>query len=64
MCFMTIYGYARMSTKDQTLASQDARLREAGCAKVFAGKMSGAKTDRAELAKLLRRLRALFSCES
>jgi DNA invertase Pin-like site-specific DNA recombinase len=53
---MTIYGYARVSTKDQTLASQDAQLREAGCAKVFAEKVSGAKTDRAELAKLLRRL--------
>jgi len=53
---MTIYGYARVSTKDQTLASQDSQLREAGCAKVFAETVSGAKTDRPELAKLLRRL--------
>jgi DNA invertase Pin-like site-specific DNA recombinase len=53
---MTIYGYARVSTKDQTLASQDAQLRAAGCAKVYAEKVSGAKTDRAELAKLIKRL--------
>jgi DNA invertase Pin-like site-specific DNA recombinase len=53
---MTIYGYARVSTRDQTLASQDAQLHAAGCAKVFAEKVSGAKTDRAELAKLLKRL--------
>jgi DNA invertase Pin-like site-specific DNA recombinase len=53
---MTIYGYARVSTKDQTFAAQDAQLREAGCAKVYAEKASGAKTDRPELAKLIRRL--------
>jgi DNA invertase Pin-like site-specific DNA recombinase len=53
---MTIYGYARVSTKDQTLASQDAQLRAAGCVQVFAEKVSGAKTDRAELARLLKRL--------
>jgi DNA invertase Pin-like site-specific DNA recombinase len=51
-----IYGYARVSTKDQTLAAQDVALRAAGCAKVFSEKQSGAKTDRAELAKLLKRL--------
>jgi DNA invertase Pin-like site-specific DNA recombinase len=53
---MTIYGYARVSTKDQTLAAQDAQLHAAGCAKVYAEKASGAKTDRPELAKLIRRL--------
>src|SRR6516164_8662660 len=53
---MTIYGYARVSTKDQTLASQDAQLMAAGAAKVYSEKISGAKTDRAELAKLLKRL--------
>jgi DNA invertase Pin-like site-specific DNA recombinase len=51
-----MYGYARVSTNDQTLASQDAQLRAAGCVKVFAEKVSGAKTDRAELGKLLKRL--------
>jgi DNA invertase Pin-like site-specific DNA recombinase len=53
---MTIYGYARVSTDGQSLASQDAQLHAAGCAKVFAEKISGAKSDRAELAKALRRL--------
>jgi DNA invertase Pin-like site-specific DNA recombinase len=55
---MTIYGYARVSTAGQTLASQDAQLHAAGCAKVYAEKVSGAKADRPELAKLLRRLEA------
>jgi DNA invertase Pin-like site-specific DNA recombinase len=53
---MTIYGYARVSTDGQSLASQDAQLHAAGCAKVFAEKVSGAMTDRAELAKVLKRL--------
>ena len=53
---MTIYGYARVSTDGQTLAAQDAQLHAAGCAKVYSEKVSGAKTDRAELGKLLKRL--------
>jgi DNA invertase Pin-like site-specific DNA recombinase len=53
---MTIYGYARVSTNGQDLAAQEAELMAAGCAKVFKEKVSGAKTDRAELAKALRRL--------
>jgi DNA invertase Pin-like site-specific DNA recombinase len=53
---MAVYGYARVSTDGQTLASQDAQLHAAGCAKVYSEKVSGAKTDRPALAKLLRRL--------
>ena len=53
---MATYGYARVSTDGQSLASQDAQLHAAGCAKVFAEKVSGAKSDRAELAKVLNRL--------
>jgi len=49
---MTTYGYARVSTNGQDLSSQEAELMAAGCAKVFKEKVSGAKTDRAELAKL------------
>ena len=54
---MTVYGYARVSTDGQTLAAQDAALRGAGCAKVFAEKVSGASTDgRKALAQALRTL--------
>jgi DNA invertase Pin-like site-specific DNA recombinase len=53
---MTIYGYARVSTDGQSMASQDAQLRAAGCIKIYAEKISGAQSDRPELAKLLKRL--------
>jgi DNA invertase Pin-like site-specific DNA recombinase len=53
---MPLYGYARVSTNGQDLSAQDAELMAAGCAKVFKEKISGAKTDRPELAKLIRRL--------
>jgi len=38
---MPLYGYARVSTRDQDLASQDAELMAAGCAKMFKEKASG-----------------------
>src|SRR5262247_2221964 len=53
---MTTYGYARVSTNGQDLGSQEAELMAAGAAKVFKEKVSGATRDRAELAKLIRRL--------
>jgi DNA invertase Pin-like site-specific DNA recombinase len=53
---MAIYGYARVSTDGQSLASQDAQLHAAGCAKVYSEKVSGARSDRPELAKLLKRI--------
>ena len=53
---MSLYGYARVSTREQDLAAQDVELRNAGCVKTFKEKVSGAKTDRPELAKLIRRL--------
>ena len=53
---MPTYGYARVSTDGQSLASQDAELHAAGCAKVYAEKISGARSDRPELAKALKRL--------
>jgi DNA invertase Pin-like site-specific DNA recombinase len=53
---MTVYGYARVSTDGQTLASQDAQLHAAGCAKVYSEKVSGVRTERPELVKVLRRL--------
>jgi DNA invertase Pin-like site-specific DNA recombinase len=51
-----LYGYARVSTDGQSLASQNAELRAAGCLKVYAEKISGARSDRPELAKVLKRL--------
>jgi DNA invertase Pin-like site-specific DNA recombinase len=53
---MMTYGYARVSTSGQDLAAQEAELMAAGAAKIFKEKVSGAKTDRAELAKAIRRL--------
>jgi DNA invertase Pin-like site-specific DNA recombinase len=55
---MTIFGYARVSTDGQTVAAQEAQLKAAGCAKVFSETASGAKTDRAALAKVLKKLQA------
>jgi DNA invertase Pin-like site-specific DNA recombinase len=49
-------GYARVSTREQDVSGQVAELTAAGCAKVFKEKASGARGDRAELAKVLRRL--------
>ena len=53
---MPLFGYARVSTRDQDLALQVSELAASGCAKVFKEKASGAKTDRPELAKVIRRL--------
>jgi DNA invertase Pin-like site-specific DNA recombinase len=55
---MTTVGYARVSTDGQTLDAQQAALADAGCAKVFAEKQSGAKTHRAQLAKAIATLTA------
>jgi DNA invertase Pin-like site-specific DNA recombinase len=55
---MTLYGYARVSTDGQTLDAQIAALKAAGTERVFSEKQSGAKTDRAALAKALAALDA------
>ena len=48
-----IYGYARVSTDDQSLEVQKKQLDEFGCIKVFSEKKSGKNTDREELNKAL-----------
>ena len=48
-----LYGYARVSTDGQTVDAQLCALKTAGAEKVFSEKQSGAKTDRAALAKAL-----------
>jgi DNA invertase Pin-like site-specific DNA recombinase len=53
---MAKLGYARVSTNGQDLAGQVTELRAHECAKVYREKISGAKTDRPELVKLLRAL--------
>jgi DNA invertase Pin-like site-specific DNA recombinase len=40
---MAIFGYARVSTRNQDVAAQVAELTTAGCAKVYREKASGAK---------------------
>ena len=50
-------GYARVSTKDQTLNNQLSRLSEAGCEIFFEENISGAAKKRTQLEKLLRQLR-------
>jgi DNA invertase Pin-like site-specific DNA recombinase len=53
-----IYGYARVSTDGQSVEAQVRRLTAAGCTKVFRETASGARTDRAQLRKVLGRLEA------
>jgi DNA invertase Pin-like site-specific DNA recombinase len=53
-----IVGYARVSTDGQSLEAQHTALAAAGAERLFAEKVSGAKTDRAALARCLRGLEA------
>jgi hypothetical protein len=47
------YGYARVSTDGQSIEAQVRQLSKAGCKKVFREVASGAKTERAQLRRLL-----------
>ena len=50
---MTVYGYTRVSTDGQSLAAQIAELKAAKCAKIFQEKISGARSDRKPLMRLI-----------
>jgi Site-specific recombinases, DNA invertase Pin homologs len=50
-------GYARVSTQDQNLDRQRDQLRQDGCERVYEEKVSGAKSDRPELGRMLDALR-------
>lgn len=52
-----IFGYARVSTKDQNLDIQLDALQKAGCDRIFQEKESGAKNNRPERELLLQQLR-------
>jgi len=52
-----IFGYARISTSDQTLDGQTDALTAAGAERTFADTISGTKRERPELAQLLDQLR-------
>ncbi|MBM2716209.1 recombinase family protein [Mesorhizobium caraganae] len=51
------YGYARVSTEAQDLASQVERLQAAGCERIFFEKRSGKDANRRQLQRLLKVLR-------
>ena len=50
-------GYARVSTQDQNLDRQLDQLRREGCERIYEEKVSGAKSDRPELMRMLDALR-------
>jgi DNA invertase Pin-like site-specific DNA recombinase len=52
-----LIGYARVSTDDQDLRLQRAALGEAGCRRIYEDKVSGARRDRPQLARMLDQVR-------
>src|SRR6266852_4647440 len=50
---MAVYGYARVSTEGQSLSAQLAELKAAKCHKIFQEKISGARSDRKQLTRLM-----------
>ena len=50
-------GYARVSTKDQSLNLQKDALKKAGCEKIYSEQISGTKTDRTKLNEMIEHIR-------
>ncbi len=50
-------GYARVSTRDQNLDLQLKALKDAGCAKIFRERLSGATRQRPEFQRMLDQIR-------
>ena len=50
-------GYARVSTKEQSLNLQKDALKKVGCETIFSEHISGAKSDRPQLQEMIKHLR-------
>jgi DNA invertase Pin-like site-specific DNA recombinase len=53
---MALFGYSRVSTDGQSLTAQVAELKAADCTRIFKEKISGSKSDRRQLNRLLAEL--------
>ena len=53
-----LYGYARVSTVDQDLSMQIARLKHAGCVRIYQEKRNGSDRTRPQLTACLKALQA------
>jgi DNA invertase Pin-like site-specific DNA recombinase len=50
-------GYARVSTKEQSLNLQEDALQKEGCTKIYSEQISGAKSERPKLKEMIGQLR-------